>query len=76
MYIHSFSLFLAGRAPSSGGDAETMVNGDDEEKKLEDAKKLDTIVITGKVENCEAAKNALLVSWPRGYKNLFHALFN
>ena len=64
MFIHSFSFCLAGRAPSSGGDAETMVNGDDEEKKLEDAKKLDTILITGKVENCEAAKNALLVSCP------------
>ena len=51
------SIFTSGRAPSSGGDAETMVNGDET-----DSKKLDTIVITGKADNCEAAKNALLVS--------------
>ena len=33
------------------------MNGDEN-----DSKKLDTIIITGKKENCEAAKNALLVS--------------
>lgn len=50
-----FQIFLLGRAPTSGGDAEVMVNG-------EDNKKQDTIVITGKADNCEAAKQALLVS--------------
>lgn len=42
-----------GAPPSGAGDADTMVNGDDH-------KKNDIIMITGKAENCEAAKKALL----------------
>lgn len=39
--------------PRGAGDADTMVNGDDN-------KKTDVIMITGKADNCEAAKKALL----------------
>ena len=47
--------FVSTAPPSGAGDADTMVNGDDH-------KKNDIIMITGKAENCEAAKKALLVS--------------
>ena len=54
-------VFCLAARPSGAGDAaDAMVNGDDE-KQAEDSKKLDTIMITGKADNCEAAKKALLV---------------
>lgn len=39
-----------------------MANGDVEELTAQGSKKCDTIVLTGKQENCDKAKEALLVS--------------
>lgn len=39
-----------------------MANGDVDEVTAQGSKKCDTIVLTGKQENCDKAKEALLVS--------------
>lgn len=58
-----------------------MANGDVDEVTAQGSKKCDTIVLTGKQENCDKAKEALLVSGfyllrflPHPFNNFFKNL--